>query len=270
MNILITGGGGFLGKEFTEYFSREHTVISLPRERLDVRNYYALSRFFLGGKMDVVLHTAARGGKRREEDTFFDLVDNLKMLDSLIHFRHKYKLLLCFCSGAAYDRNRIIMNTPESEIAHRLPEDYYGLSKNILAREIVKLEENIVNLRLFGCFGKYEEDSRFIKNSILRKKDGFPILIDNNKAMDFFFVGDLCKVIEFYMEHYEDSLPKDLNMVYPEKTTLLEIAKHIKGEVRLENQESAPDYTGDGSLLANLGVPLQGLNAGIEEMKLHV
>ena len=67
-------------------------------------------------------------------------------------------------------------------------------------------------------------------------------------------------------------LPKEVNMVYEEKLQLIDVANLIKtisgSSVRVATKISGTlgYYTGDGSVLSSLGIPLKGLTYGIEEM----
>ena len=271
MNILITGANGFLGKEFTEYFSREHCVFPMSRQSLDVSNSEQVDDFFRKNKVDVVLHTAVKGGKRQSLDTFSDLLANLDMYRNLEKHRDKYGAMFCFCSGAAFDRSRDIRLVKEENLSEHCPSDYYGLSKNLIGRRIQELDSNIINLRLFGCFGKYEEDTRLIKSTFIKIKNREPVSIAR-RCMDFFYVRDLCKIIDFYSKNLKNDLPRDLNVVYNNKISTLYIVKEIQSivgcsdKIIIKNYGDKFYYNGEGQKLKGLDIDLDGLRAGMEEM----
>tara|TARA_Y100000310_G_scaffold337645_1_gene425265 strand:+ start:931 stop:1782 length:852 start_codon:yes stop_codon:yes gene_type:complete len=276
MKILITGCNGFLGKEFSEYFS-DHELILTNRQNLDLNNSNAVDSFFENNKIDVVLHTAVEGGRRTQVDSFSTMCKNLTMFGNLAKHCNKYGLMINFGSGAEFDRRRNIVKASEMELSDSHPVDYYGLSKRIITEEIYR-SKNIFNLRLFGCFGFHEAPNRFIKASLNRLKQGDKILIHENKFMDFFFVEDLCRIVEYYinMEHTWFRLHKDVNMCYKEKISLYEIAelicvitekdplKNIK--IQMLNNSKIMSYTGSGVRLKSLGVNLIGLRGGIERV----
>tara|TARA_R100000008_G_C3587763_1_gene174068 strand:+ start:180 stop:1016 length:837 start_codon:yes stop_codon:yes gene_type:complete len=272
MNILITGCNGFLGREFVRLLvNTGHSIICTARDKLDVANEKSVEDFFNEHDVDIVLHTAIKGGRRNHEDCFDDFLENIKMYKNLEKQSDKFKLMFTFCSGAAFDRTKPVDNISEEELLNRIPADYYGLSKNLIAREVLKHNSNIVNLRLFGCFGPNEAEDRFIRNSMSRGLKGESILIHQNKEMDFFYISDLAKVVLHYIENYDDSLPKDLNMTYESKTSLMEIASIIKDltgapiDVILRKNDASP-YTGDSAKLSSLGIAMSGLSKGIEEV----
>ena len=268
LNILITGPNGFLAKELSDYFSDKHNLVH--RMRFDVRYERWVEHVLEHNEVDVVIHTATKGVNRHKDNTLQDLSDNLGMFDNLIKHRDKYKMLFCFCSGAAFDREKLIDNIKEEEIFNRRPDDYYGLSKNIIAREVFK-HDGVFNFRLFGCFGRHEGSSRFLSsvwNSITSHK---PIKINQNKEMDFFWAQDVGRVIEHYMENYgKVDLPKDINLTYQKKITLLRLAKAFTTVVAPGRDEllGLPDdikgspYTGSGGKLHSLNIRLSGLTGG--------
>ena len=279
MNILITGENGFLATAFKDYFSKRYKVSCLGRNSLDFTDAGAVESFFnMNGYVDVIIHTAADGGKRIRKDAFNTFSNNISMFSNLLQHKDKYGLMVCFGSGAEYDRQRPIMNVKEDEFIKCHPWDYYGLSKNIIAKEIAKEEldfgdATIVNMRLFGCFGAGEDPQRFIKNSMNRVLEGKSISVKNSMEMDFFYVDDLCTVIDFYIKNVDNiPLPREVNMVYEEKLQLKEIANIIKTTsgssvpVAAKIRGKLDYYTGDGTVLKNLGIPLKGLTRGIEEM----
>jgi nucleoside-diphosphate-sugar epimerase len=164
-------------------------------------------------------------------------------------------MMFHFASGAEFDRKNHINCFEEGRIFDSMPEDFYGLSKNMIARKIVKHKTNIYNFRLFGCFGKHEEDNRLLKilsKGIRKQSDTF---IEGSKTMDFFYDVDVCRAIEFYMDNYKNKdLPRDVNLVYEHKFTIKEISNYLE-EVLGESNENLKlneittnSYTGDWKL----------------------
>jgi len=257
LNILITGRNGFIGKELTDFFSdTRHRVLATCRKTLDVTNEFQVDNFFKDNQIDVVLHAAIKGGRRTGipgRDTYYDFMDNLNMFKNLFKHKDKYKLMISFGSGAETQTNT-----------------YYGLAKNIINKEIEK-SDNIINLRLYGCFGPSEDRTRFIKNSFNRLSKNKPILIHQDKYMDYLYIEDLKKVVLHYIENYSRTeLPKTLDLCYIEKVTLFEIANKIKNltnsnvEVIINYDGCGISYVGSGSDLSALKLDLYGLQKGIK------
>tara|TARA_R110001599_G_scaffold240059_1_gene439618 strand:- start:504 stop:1322 length:819 start_codon:yes stop_codon:yes gene_type:complete len=269
MKILITGSDGFLGREFVNYFSKEHEVIALNRPLLDVSIEEQVVDFFSKTEIDVILHTAFVGGKRGDVDHFLGFCQNLIAYKNLVVHKKNQQLLFCFGSGAAYDRSGTIKDVEEDAMLSCSPFDYYGNAKNLISRDILdRSEQNVYDFRLFGCFGKEEDDSRFIKSALRNIDRGKPVVINKNMLLDFFYVKDLCKVINYYLLNPLKDLPRSMNMVYSEKYSLRTIAELLSPNKDILIREGGLGcYTGSGDRLAKLDLPLIGLIEGIKDVK---
>ena len=279
--VLITGTNGFLAKEFREYFSKNHSVICASRTVpyfIDFTDRESVNKFFIeNGYFDVVLHTAINGTKRHNINKIQILVDNLLMFNNLMLNKNKFGTLFNFCSGAAFRKspNADVSEAKEEDIFNYIPKEYYGLSKNIIARQIHEIDD-VYNLRLFGCFGRYEENDRFIKNCLLKIKDKQKPVLVQDRYMDFIYVKDVCKIIEHLFNCRNSDIPKDINLVYPEKVRLTEIYNTIFSLTRwddsyiLEKDGINFSYTGSDQRLNNLNIQIGGLEAGIQEVIKYV
>ena len=275
MNILITGANGFLAKEIQDYYSESKEVNLIPTDRttLNPTDFNNVHKFFDKNKIDIVIHTAVRGGKRNQEPQIEDVFDNISMFQNLAYFSDKFKMMFNFGSGAEFDRKFSIEDARELDIHQSLPEDYYGLAKNIITRKIVKLSGNIYNLRLFGCFGVHEEPQRLFRSCYENLRLNEPAVILDDKRMDYFYAQDVGRVIDFFINNDESTLPHDINLCYSKKYTLSEHAKRIKyltksqQQVIINNKELrlSKSYTGDATTLSSLNINLTGLEKGVSE-----
>jgi GDP-L-fucose synthase len=168
-------------------------------------------------------------------------------------------------SGAEYDRTRNINNVREQEIFDRLPLDSYGFGQNIKSRLCVETE-NFYNLRIFNCFGQGEIATRIFPKLLNDTLDGFAV--SDNRYFDYFYIKDLLTVVEHYVN--EDDLVKDINCVYTQKHKISTVVEkfmqyqNIKKHMTVVS-ESQSNYTGDGTQLADLNLPLHGLDQGLFE-----
>ena len=280
--ILITGGRGYIARNLKPLFEvTGYEVLAPSRIELDLLNFGMLDEFLKKNKVDAIIHTAVRGGRRAKMDTFEDvLVPNLKMYEHLIDanwFNHIP--MFVFGSGAEFDRRDRIIECEEEVMFRSWPIDPYGMSKNIISRRALADSKDIFVLRLFGCFNWDEDPSRFIKASILNLKRGLPIEVHQNKKMDYFYLDDIFTVIDYILKN-PTTVPRNLNLVYPEKVSLLDIAslihKHMNRfkPIKLNKLGEGYDYTGNGYFLdrmRNVGnLQLLGLEEGIRRTVLKL
>ena len=265
MNILVTGGSGFIGSCVSN-FLKEHTfhiIYSPGRKELDVLNLECLRDYINSKKINLVIHTAITGGRRTSVDNAEVFYKNILMFENLLAAIHPDIKIINIGSGSEFDKRRDLTNTKEVELGNFVPIDYYGFSKYVIAKKIGEYE-NIVNLRIFNCFGINEVPNKFIMNAMKNKK----IVIDIDKYMDFFYIEDLCKVVQYYINFPSfNRLIRDINCVYMQKYMLSDIAKIIGTPEIVIEKTNGLNYTGDGEILNDLRLPFFGLIRALEKMK---
>ncbi len=269
MKILITGGKGYIARNLKPMFEQAgYTVCAPSRTECDLLDFKGLEEYCKDG-FDVVVHAAARGGKRLGHDTFDSVyLPNIEMFENLIEVDGlSSSRLILLGSGAEFDRREHIINVREDSVHHRWPIDPYGLSKNIITRQAEHMHNTVV-LRLFGCFNWDDDPSRFIRAGIFNLKRGLPIEIHQNRMMSYFYLDDIFMVMDHVIHNHD--VPKSINLVYESRTDLLDIAslihKHTKifsPDIKVIKLGNGLDYTGDGTRLKQLPISLIGLEEGI-------
>ena len=204
MNILITGGNGYIAKSLSKNIDNS---LSITRKDFDLTDRHATNKWFEGKYFDVIIHTATKGGSRLNEDKSDVCYQNLQMFYNLLNNKHCFGKLINFGSGAELN----------------MPTDPYGLSKNIISR-IIDSEPHFYNIRIYGVFDENELDTRFIKNNIKRYINREPLKIHQNKIMDFFYMEDLVTLVKHYIS--ESHPPKNIDCSYDCNHSLYDIA-HI-------------------------------------------
>ena len=274
MKILITGGNGNIAKIIVKHLSSEYDITLITRNDFDLLDELSVSNYLMDKEFDVLIHTAIKGGRRTKEETGEVVYENLIMFENLMKYNHKFKLIINFDSGAIYDRSTDIYCRKEEEL-NTIPKDYYGFSKYIIYKRSL-LYTNVVNFRIFNIFHVNEEPDRFIKACYLAKKNGTNVTIFQDKYFDFMYEDDFIKIIKYYINNYSNNLPKTFNLSYTKKYTLLEISKIILGDndylFEIENTliEKTNNYCGDGTILNNMNIGLDGLEQSLKKYELLV
>ena len=247
LKVLITGGNGYIGKSLYNFFEQKYEVTLLTRKEFDLTNPFETNKWFKDKSFDVLIHTAINGGSRLKIDDYNVMDQNLKMFYNLLNEKNKFKKFINLGSGAETN-----FDSP------------YGISKYIIKKSILE-KKDFFNIRIFGLFDENELSTRFIKGNLIRYLNREEMIIYENKKMDFFYMKDFIKLIEFFMLNNDP--PKEINCSYPESFSLLQIVEFINSldsyKVKINGgNKSNDDYVGEYS---DLNLKLIGLFDGIRE-----
>lgn len=266
MKILITGGDGFIAKELIDYFKRdgEHNIIAMNRYELPLLDEQKVNQWFEWNakKIDVVIHTAVVGGNRLKEDGADVFFENITMFSNILKNVKKHNLLFFNFTSGAEDAHNCSMKNP------------YGLSKSIITKIINTYEKNIINLKIWNCFGKHGKQTRFIENNINNYINNKNIVIHQDKYFDFFYSEDVYKIVCHFIEKYKkgDINVEKVSCVYKEKTLLSEVAGIInnlsdkKVNIKLNNDGLDVEYCTRLLSFVIGKINLIGLNEGIRRI----
>lgn len=269
MKILVTGGNGNIAKQIKNNLSCHYEIINLSRQELNVLNLDEIDKYLEKNTFDILVHTAILGGRRTKEETGEVTHINLLMLENLLKFSHKFKMIINFDSAAIYDRSTDILNRKETDL-FTVPTDYYGFSKYVIYNRSLQYN-HMYNFRIFNIFHANEEPDRFIKSCFNSVKNNKKVTIFEDKYFDFVYEDDFIKIIRFYFKNIDnqEKLKKTINICYEKKYKLSDIAKIIiKDEslIDIENKNVnliKNNYSGDGSLLKEMNIELDGLEESI-------
>ena len=247
--VLITGGSGYIAQSVYNALKIEHEITLITRNDFDLTDSNSTTNWFQNKYFDILIHTAITGGNRLKTEDEDILKQNLQMWDNLLVNKSHFTQLIHFGSGAElYARD-----TP------------YGLSKHII-NESIKNKLNFINLRVFAVFDKNESDRRFITPNIKRYIHQEPIIIHQDKYMDFIYMEDLISIIKFSILHPTIS---PINCCYKEKYKLSDIANIINNlsnyqvPIEIHSKGLTNPYIG---VFADLGIEYVGLKQAIKNI----
>jgi GDP-L-fucose synthase len=275
MKVLITGGNGNIAKMIKRNLSRESCEITnLSRSDLNVLDQVDIEKYLSENVFDILVHTAILGGRRTKEENGDVTHNNLLMLENLLKFADKFKMIINFDSAAIYDRNTDILDRKESDI-YTIPTDYYGFSKYLIYQRSLQYD-NVYNFRIFNIFHTNEDPDRFIKTCFNAKKNNTEITIFEDKYFDFVYEDDFVKIIKYYFDNvcFPEKLIKTINICYEKKYKLSEIANLIINDSTkiniLDSTTLNKNYSGDNKLLRSLNIELLGLENSLKTYEINL
>jgi dTDP-4-dehydrorhamnose reductase len=213
---LLTGSSGMIGKNLKELLS---PMLCPTHAELDLTDREQVKKYLDYHKPEQIIHCASN-------DDEVCLYDNLRMFVNLAESNIP---MITFATG------RNIENRP-GKVGE------YILSKYIAQELALNKYNHITVLKIWGCFGKYEKESRFFTDNMLRIKRGEPILVRENKLFSYVYVKDLAKIINM------DNEPILHNIIGYTQSLLYyaRILKRVTGsphEIVVENRTGI-DYAG--------------------------
>jgi GDP-L-fucose synthase len=262
MRLLITGGSGFIGRNLAEQLASTYEVLAPSSAELDLLNEQAVRDYLDAHRFDVVVHAATTRSNRRLAAPPDMLDRNCRMFfnlaRNLVPNQKQFGKMIHFGSGAEYDRTQLPPRVREDYFDTRVPRDAYGFSKYICAK-YTECSDRIVNLRLFGVFGAYEDYTvRFISNACCRALKGLPIVLRQETVFDYLYIKDLVKITTWFIEN--NARQKAYNVCTARPVALTELARVIaqvsgrNPSVSVMDEGVGPEYSADNSrMLAEMG-----------------
>jgi len=152
--ILLLGGSGFIGRNILEQLSIRYNFISPTRNKLNLLREIDENKYFSKYRPSIVIYAVNTGGTRDNLEPQNMLNDNLRMFFNVIRNKKYFDKVIFLGSGAEYDKRNNLYRIKENSFGESIPIDTYGFYKYVCSCFIEKVDY-IINLRVFGIFGKY-------------------------------------------------------------------------------------------------------------------
>ena len=136
----------------------------------------------------------------------------------------------------------------EEEIGRRVPYDMYGLSKYCM-NEMAKSSANVYNLRIFGCYGPFDHESKFLTHVIRSCLEGIEITVRQDCYFDYMQVYDFARAF-YALDNCESLDYHDYNICTGTRISLVRIAElictHMQApdRIRVLSEGLNREYTG--------------------------
>ncbi|GBF23051.1 GDP-L-fucose synthase [Candidatus Gastranaerophilus sp. (ex Termes propinquus)] len=248
MNILLTGSGGFVGKNLKTYLEDKYALLTPRSFELDLTDKEAVSEYFSRHNIDLIIHCGTVGGARGAEDKDTTVQDNILMVENLAAVRNKSVRIILFGSGAMYCKSRHLEKINEGEIGKVTPKDLYGQSKMLIAQKVQTELKDALCLNIFACYGQSEHPTRFPTYAISQNINRKAIEINQNVVFDYLFVEDMQRIVHHFIEN--KSREKVLNITPKTSISLVQIAQIVneingfESEIIIKNPNLNNEYTG--------------------------
>lgn len=275
MNILLTGGSGFIGRNILEQFQGRHVVFPPGHHDLDLSDQQAVDVWFSSHDIDVVIHGAIKPGHRNAKD-FSDLLDmDLRMFFNLLKNVEERPWIRMFNigSGSCYDMRHYAPLMKESYFGAHIPVDATGFAKYVISNGCIR-SKNVYDLRVFGIFGKYEDYAiRFISNAICKNLMRLPITIKQDRMFHYLWIDDFIRILE---DLFTVPISSPAINVTPDDTiSLLALGQFVN---ELSGKDQLPilvstlgmgiEYSGDNSILRSIqpGLAFTPIRDSVEKL----
>ena len=211
--LVVLGSESFIGRHVVKYFE----ATSVSHKDLDLTKYDKVKEYFDDHPEIEYVVLCSTVGRNRQDDPVDTVEQNLRMFVNVTKFADRFKKVFWFSSGADSSSR-------------------YGFSKHIMEMLSVH-EKNITCLRIYGCFGVGELSTRFLSTCV---REGH-VNINQDRYFDFFYVNDVCRVIEYCINN--QNIPWRIDLVYNEKYKLSQFAEMIGSTYHID-AETTNEYTG--------------------------
>jgi len=230
MNILITGGAGYIGSELTKYLLDDgHEVVAYdnlmydPTSLLrytshesfsfvnaDVRNRDILSQHLK--KADVILPLAALVGFPLCRDNPRDAKEiNYEINQWIADNKSKDQRVIYPCTNSGYGTGADGVCTEESPLN---PISLYGVTK-VDAETAYREEENCVTFRLATVFGPSSRmrTDLLVNNFVLKTlREKILVLYECEFMRNYVHIHDVCSAFKFVIDNWDNCKNETYNV----------------------------------------------------------
>ena len=190
---------GFVGSNIYSLLHDQYNITTIgSADKIDFSDLNRVDNLLKDLRPDVVINCLTYGQKQTNGDMALEVAKNTAMFYNFLHCQNSFAQYINIGSGAEFDRTKNIDLALELDIHKVMPTDSYGFAKNLIARAIQTVGEKFITLRLFGCFGKNEWSSRFLKRFC---SAGDKFVIDNDRYFDYISVDDFVAIIKIGRAH---------------------------------------------------------------------
>ena len=229
MNILITGGAGYIGSELINHFIDDNKITvydNLMYDNLSLLRYAGHPNFnFIKGDVrdtsallkqvknsDVIIPLAALVGFplcKRDPEAAWDI--NYKANRIIADNKSQDQIVIYPCTNSGYGTSKGGACTEESPLN---PVSLYGETKEE-AERVFRCAENHVTFRLATVFGPSTRmrTDLLVNNFVLRAvKDRVLVLYEKEFMRNYVHIQDVCRAYKFVLDNWNSCKNETYNV----------------------------------------------------------
>lgn len=212
-------------------------IIYAPKSNeLNVLDYHLLEKFVLDNRIDIILHTAHYNKPKRVIRPDYEVEYDMRLFLNVMKVSDYVEKVIHFGSGAEFDKRNDLVEVSEEAFGKSIPDFPYGISKYI-SNMLTYYKDNIINLRLFGVFGKYEDwETYFVSNICCKAVFDLPLTLRQDCYFDYIYIDDLVRIIHWFIDN--TSSYKEYNVCSGNKillSSIIDIVKEVSGKTELKS-----------------------------------
>ncbi|RGQ56227.1 NAD-dependent epimerase/dehydratase family protein [Enterocloster bolteae] len=209
MNVLVTGGKGFVGTAFCNKIKENFKDISLfaPSSReLDLLDLKNVCKYLKEKEITHIIHLAAKlGGVHLVTNKPLEYLENNLIINyNIVHAAREQKIVrfITLGSSCSYSENVPLPNV-ETQLWQGYPENTYGICKLVLLEHLEKQNDfewvYLIPPNIFGPGDHFgEKDAHFIPSTVKKLEDAVASNTDSivawgdgSQTRDFVYIDDL-------------------------------------------------------------------------------
>jgi nucleoside-diphosphate-sugar epimerase len=292
MNILVTGGAGYIGSELVQHLLNDnHRVVvydNLMYDKTSLLRYVKNKKFkFIKGdvrdtskisselkKADTIISLAALVGFPLCRDNPKDAKEiNFESIKWICDNKSKNQNIIYPCTNSGYGKSSGIC----TESSPLNPVSLYGITK-VDAENACKQTDNHVTFRFATVFGPSSRmrTDLLVNNFVLKAiREKALVLYECEFMRNYLHIQDACRSFKFVIDNW-DSCKNETYNVGNDKINMnkLQLAKKIKEHLPLEiiraeinSDPDVRDYEVSSQKIYNKGFACENdLDTGIEEL----